>query len=299
MAGDPTKRVGRLPSLNKPWQEVVPELREFLNKLAQIVSDPDSTTADLGVAIAFFTGSSFAGASGNWSGSGGVTDGDKGDVVVTVGGTVWTIDTDAVSNTKLANMAQSTIKGRAVGAGTGDPTDLTGTQATAILDAFTGDGGSGGIRGLVPAPAAGDTPTKFLQAGGTWENPLGAHLRSSSILTNATPTPLFTIPVPSGGFSCGRAIITVQIDDGTDFEAATQLLDYAVVNKAGTLTRTLTALGLASAFSTGAGMALAYDTTTGTNEFTVRLQATAGIAPVTLLATWEVLDLTGHQPETP
>ncbi len=45
---------------------------------------------------------------------------------------------DSIDNTFLANMAQATIKGRASGAGTGDPTDLTGTQAAAILpDAST------------------------------------------------------------------------------------------------------------------------------------------------------------------
>lgn len=40
---------------------------------------------------------------------------------------------DSITNTKLANMAQSTIKGRAAGAGTGDPTDLTATQTRSIL----------------------------------------------------------------------------------------------------------------------------------------------------------------------
>lgn len=40
---------------------------------------------------------------------------------------------DSVANTKLANMAQSTVKGRAAGAGTGDPTDLSASQVRAIL----------------------------------------------------------------------------------------------------------------------------------------------------------------------
>jgi hypothetical protein len=74
-----------------------------------------------------------------------------------------------VTNSKLADMAQSTIKGRAVGAGTGAPTDLTATQATAILNDMVGDSGSGGTKGLVPAPAAGDAAaSKFLKADGTW-----------------------------------------------------------------------------------------------------------------------------------
>lgn len=41
---------------------------------------------------------------------------------------------DAVTNAKAAHMADSTIKGRAVGAGTGDPTDLTVAQVTTILN---------------------------------------------------------------------------------------------------------------------------------------------------------------------
>lgn len=50
-------------------------------------------------------------------------------------GTIATagIADDAVSNAKLANMAQATIKGRASGAGTGDPQDLTGAQAGQIV----------------------------------------------------------------------------------------------------------------------------------------------------------------------
>ena len=82
---------------------------------------------------------------------------------------------DSVTNTLLSNMAQSTIKGRAAGAGTGDPTDLSATQATAILNAVVGDSGAGGTKGLVPVPAAGDTAAgKFLKASGAWEAPGGA-----------------------------------------------------------------------------------------------------------------------------
>lgn len=40
---------------------------------------------------------------------------------------------DGITNAKLANMAQSTIKGRAAGAGTGDPADLSASQVRSIL----------------------------------------------------------------------------------------------------------------------------------------------------------------------
>jgi len=61
------------------------------------------------------------------------------------------IDNDQVTNAKMANMAEATIKGRAVGAGTGDPTDLTATQATAVI-ASSSTGSTG----------------NFLRADGTW-----------------------------------------------------------------------------------------------------------------------------------
>lgn len=44
-----------------------------------------------------------------------------------------TIAPDTVTNAMLVNMAAATIKGRASGAGTGDPTDLTGAQVATII----------------------------------------------------------------------------------------------------------------------------------------------------------------------
>lgn len=89
------------------------------------------------------------------------------------GAAAATIANDAVTNAKAANMVTQTIKGRTT-AGTGDPEDLTATQATAILNAMVGDSGSGGTKGLAPAPATGDAAaSKFLKADGTWATPAG------------------------------------------------------------------------------------------------------------------------------
>lgn len=45
---------------------------------------------------------------------------------------------NSITNAKLADMAQSTIKGRAAGAGTGDPTDLTATQVRTLINVADG-----------------------------------------------------------------------------------------------------------------------------------------------------------------
>lgn len=53
-----------------------------------------------------------------------------------------------------------------------DLTSQTATQATALLNAMVGDSGSGGTKGLAPAPAAGDAAAlKYLKADGTWAVP--------------------------------------------------------------------------------------------------------------------------------
>jgi len=47
------------------------------------------------------------------SGGGGISDGDKGDITVTTGGTIWTIDNSVITNAKMANMAAFSFKGNA------------------------------------------------------------------------------------------------------------------------------------------------------------------------------------------
>ena len=82
------------------------------------------------------------------SGSGSANGTNTGDQTISLTGEVTgsgtgsfaaTIAADAVTNAKAANMAQSTIKGRAAGAGTGDPTDLTIAQVKALLGYLASD----------------------------------------------------------------------------------------------------------------------------------------------------------------
>jgi hypothetical protein len=90
--------------------------------------------------------------------SGDVTGAGTGSFAATIAG-------NAVTNAKLADVASGTIKGRAT-AGAGDPEDLTGVQATALLDVF-----GAAAKGL--APASGGGTANFLRADGTWAAPSG------------------------------------------------------------------------------------------------------------------------------
>ena len=70
-------------------------------------------------------------------GGGGVADGDKGDVTVSSVGLVWTIDAGVVTLAKMADLATSSILGRAT-AGTGVPEALTAAQVRTILNVANG-----------------------------------------------------------------------------------------------------------------------------------------------------------------
>lgn len=107
--------------------------------------------------------------------SGGVADGDKGDITVTSSGTVWTIDNDVVTYAKMQDIsATARLLGR-ITAGAGDTEELTGTQATTLLDVFTSV-----LKGLVPASGGGTT--NFLRADGTFAAPTATSSFDSQLL---------------------------------------------------------------------------------------------------------------------
>lgn len=111
-----------------------------------------------------------------------------GDVTTSAGSCSTTISNNAVTNAKSAQMAAHRFKGNNTGS-TADPIDLTATELTAELNALVGDSGSGGTKGLVPAPAAGDAAaSKFLKADGTWTaaGGGGAWTRLDEIVTSGS-----------------------------------------------------------------------------------------------------------------
>ena len=163
--------------------------------------------------------------------SGGISDGDKGDITVSGSGATWTVDTDVVTYAKMQNVASDDrFLGRISGAN-GDTEELTGTQATTLLDVFTS-----ALKGL--APASGGGTTNFLRADGTWavpgggSTPRGGYLMSHWTMsqTKSNIGTSFVNVYPQTN-SNGKAILI-------DTDAFTTARLYVQWNKIGTGTQT-------------------------------------------------------------
>jgi hypothetical protein len=204
--------------------------------------------------------------------SAGLTDGDKGDITVASSGASMTIDNDVVTNAKLANVSTATIKGRTT-AGSGDPEDLTATQATALLDAMVGDSGAGGTKGLVPAPAAGDAAAnKFLKANGTWTAPSGSgdvvgpasSVASEIVLFDGTTGKLIKSATTTGIIKASSGVISAAAS-GTDYVAPGSVTtDGITMNTARLLGGTTASAGAVEEITVGSGLSLSAGSLTAT-----------------------------------
>jgi hypothetical protein len=234
---------------------VVTNTANIATNTANIATNTASIAAKAPIASPTFTGTvtgTFAGnLTGNASGSAASFTGNlSGDVTGTQGATV--LGANVVTNAKAAQMAANTIKGNNTGA-TSNASDLTAAQTAAMLPAVVGDTGSGGTKGLVPAPASGDAAAgRFLKADGTWAAPSGAGTVTSVSVTTAngvsgtvataTSTPAITLTLGA---------ITPTSVNGNTISAGTGTLSLGA--------NTLTVAGTASVSGTHSG------TSSGTN----------------------------------
>ena len=148
-----------------------------------------------------------------------LTNADKTDITVSAAGATWTIDNDVVTYAKMQNVAgDDRFLGRISGAA-GDTEELTGTQATTLLDVFTS-----ALKGL--APASGGGTTNFLRADGTWAVPAGGGGGPTVLNADVTCTltaaycTVFTIPLTA---SSGNRLDVQMVGDSNTAGGSIQM----------------------------------------------------------------------------
>ncbi|MFA5185357.1 MAG: hypothetical protein WC551_02630 [Patescibacteria group bacterium] len=104
-------------------------------------------------------------------------------------------------------------------------------QLLADLAAFVGDSGSGGVKGLVPAPTTGDA-TKYLKGDGTWASPAG----TGDVVGPATNTDA-KVPQWNGANSKtlkdGLTLVTTVGSPGADTSIPTEKAVRSAIGAAG------------------------------------------------------------------
>jgi len=114
----------------------------------------------------------------------------------------------AINLTNATSLPCSALPAR-----TGDATASAGSCAMSVAT-MTGDSGTGGAKGLVPAPAAGDAAAgKYLKANGTWSVPPGGSGGGGAVFVQktiqagdtvaASGTGTYTAFATTAGFSAG------------------------------------------------------------------------------------------------
>jgi hypothetical protein len=98
------------------------------------------------------------------SGGGGISDGDKGDITVSSSGSIFTIDNNAVSNSKLRQSAGLSVIGN-FGNSTDDPIDIVAANDGNVLRRFGTSLGFGAINLASPNAVTGNLPVTNLNGG--------------------------------------------------------------------------------------------------------------------------------------
>lgn len=176
-----------------------------------------------------------------------------------------TLADDSVTNAKLANMANATIKCRTT-AGTGDPEDCTGTQVTALLDTF-----SSSAKGLTPASGGGTS--NFLRADGNWAAPSGGgNVTTGTLTTGAIPKATGATSIADSSlFDCGSGVFSI----GSCSGAATGMLSTSGAQFSTKAAPTAPAAGIVEVWGDSTANQIQAKDSSGNVNTTVRVAGSA------------------------
>lgn len=113
------------------------------------------------------------------------------------------------------------------------------------------------------------------------------HRAASKTLTESSATGLVDIGVASGSVASGELMYAIQANDATDYQCLRGRINFAVVNKAGTLTTSFSEVVEALAVSTGT-LTCTATMAAGTNKITVNLNAVSSLTQTTLRVKWQM-----------
>lgn len=102
-------------------------------------------------------------------------------------------------------------------------------------------------------------------------------------ITGGAANSLATVNVPASAMVGGVIHYLIQASDGTDFQALEGIVTYTAVNKAGTVTGTITEVAANQAKTLSAGTLTAtWTVTPGTNILTIKVQPASSLTTTTL-----------------
>lgn len=105
---------------------------------------------------------------------------------------------------------------------------------------------------------------------------------TSKTIVDGSATSLFDVACASGARCGGSFFYTIEVGDGTDHQAMTGMATYSAVNKAGTLTLTITSAAANDAKAVSSGtLTVSFTFVTGTSKGTVKIQPTGSLTETT------------------
>lgn len=121
-------------------------------------------------------------------------------------------------------------------------------------------------------------------------------LSSAKTIVDGAATTLFTVPIAAGASVGGTVSFHAFASDGTDHQAIQGILNYASVNKAGTLTNTITYVTANEAKAVSAGtITLSFTAAEDTADvLSIKVQPTGSLTETSYNITFTVLPAKGE-----